>query len=215
MNSRRKNAAKLKRKRVPAASDTFNFIKKLFGGRLFTYKVRLFSSSPLLPLLLFSLTQPMPFFSSSPLLTLFLFSLAKIGKKDKAGTVLTFEQTGGLDYTITEADIKNRKSIDGALKLNKKWRSAATKAKLQVRTTSLFSCLFCTRSLVLCPFARCLPTRTSRSTVAARWASSRSRASPTTSRRRATTAKTTTQTTTSSSSWTARPCRTATRSSRS
>ena len=49
--------------------------------------------------------------------------------------MLTFEQTGGCDYKITVADIKNKKSIEGALKLNMKWRCAAVKAKLQVRNT--------------------------------------------------------------------------------
>ena len=133
MNSRRLNAAKLKRKRAPAASDA---IKRLFGGRLFT---------------------------------------VKIGKKDKAGTKLTFEQTGGLGYTITKADLKHKNSIDGALKLNMKWRSAAVKAKLQVRTTPpslpfVLHALTCTLSV--CPLAT---TRTSLSIVAS-WARSRSRA---------------------------------------
>ena len=49
--------------------------------------------------------------------------------------MLEFEQTGGATYKITAADIKHKKSIDGALKQNMKWRCAALEAKLQVRTT--------------------------------------------------------------------------------
>ena len=49
--------------------------------------------------------------------------------------MLTFEQTGGSEYKITAADMKHKKSIDGALKQNMKWRCAAVKAKLQVRNT--------------------------------------------------------------------------------
>ena len=49
--------------------------------------------------------------------------------------MLTFEQTGGCDYKITVADTKHKKSIEGALKLNMKWRSAAVRHKLQVSTT--------------------------------------------------------------------------------
>ena len=138
MNSRRANKAKLKRKH--ASSSPRGAIRKLFGGRLFT---------------------------------------VKLGKKDKAGTVLTFEQTGGCEYTITPADIKNKKvrrllsisslscltlfssppsrvspsspqSIDGALKLNMKWRSAAVKAALQVRAYPLFL-LVCFTLAHLCP----------------------------------------------------------------
>ena len=159
MNSRRANAAKMKRKR--ASSSPRGAIRKLFGGRLFTYK---------------------------------------LGKRDKAGTVLSFEQTGGCEYTITAADIKNKKvrratfhlliscltlfsspppraslpspqSIDGALKLNMKWRSAAVKAALQVLlplSSSLFVLHTLTGALLVCP----LPTRTW-PLIAAAWARSR------------------------------------------